>query len=120
MLTCLRRHPFEFARHLGLRHIGLPSVALILFIVSAWSSPQPAWAEGIDVHGSVLETLDTSSYTYVRVKTGDSEELWVAAPRTSVRVGTSKRSSVFSTDPATVFSMLPVAAVGPRQHILPK
>lgn len=67
--------------------MGLPGCALILFIISAWSSPQPVWAEGIDIHGSVTETLDTSSYTYVRVKTGDSEELWVAAPRSPVQVG---------------------------------
>ncbi len=87
MLTRFRRQLSVFPCHRGLRRIGLTGCALILLIVTAWSSPQPAWAEGIDIHGSVLETLDTSSYTYVRVKTGDSEELWVAAPRTSVRVG---------------------------------
>jgi len=87
MLAYLRRCPFEFARHLEMRRKGLLGCAFVLFIISAWSNPQPVWAEGIDIHGAVIETLDTSSYTYVRVKTGDSEELWVAAPRSPVQVG---------------------------------
>lgn len=36
--------------------------------------------------GVVLETMDVSSYTYVRLKT-DQEEVWAAAPVTKVKTG---------------------------------
>ena len=41
---------------------------------------------GGTVVGPVLETMDASSYTYVRVK-GDGGEIWAAAPQFSVKVG---------------------------------
>lgn len=80
-------HFFEVLRNLGFRRIGRLGCALILFVLSTWSSPKPARAEGIDIRGSVVEILDTSSYTYVRVKTRYSRELWVAVPRTAVQLG---------------------------------
>lgn len=38
--------------------------------------------------GTVLETIDTAGYTYIRVKTAD-KELWAAAPQFKVAVGDS-------------------------------
>ena len=42
--------------------------------------------DGPSVTGTVLETMDASNYTYVRVKT-DSRELWAAASQFKVAVG---------------------------------
>ncbi|MGD8320955.1 MAG: GW dipeptide domain-containing protein [Gemmatimonadota bacterium] len=36
--------------------------------------------------GTVLETMDAATYTYVRLKTGD-REIWVAGPTTALEVG---------------------------------
>ena len=41
---------------------------------------------GQTITGTVLETMDASTYTYVRVKT-DSKELWAAASKFNVAVG---------------------------------
>jgi hypothetical protein len=46
-------------------------------------SPPPGNA---GVRGEVVETIDTGSYTYVRVDTGE-EKVWAAAPRFEVQVG---------------------------------
>jgi hypothetical protein len=45
-----------------------------------------AAAAGGSVVGPVLETMNASSYTYVRVQ-GDAGEIWAAAPQFSVKVG---------------------------------
>lgn len=41
---------------------------------------------GSTASGPVLETMDASSYTYVRIKT-DKGDLWAAGPMTKVAVG---------------------------------
>ncbi len=46
---------------------------------------QPAPAEAM-LTGTVLETIDASNYTYVRVKTA-KEEIWAAASQFKVQVG---------------------------------
>jgi hypothetical protein len=46
----------------------------------------PQQVELAGITGEVLETMDAGNYTYVRVNTG-SEEMWVAAPRFEVAVG---------------------------------
>jgi hypothetical protein len=48
------------------------------------SSPRPEAARSVT--GTVLETMNASNYTYVRVKT-DRDELWAAASRFNVAVG---------------------------------
>lgn len=51
---------------------------------------QPAAQPGMtqEMSGTVLETMDTSGYTYVKVKTAD-KEIWAAAPQFKVAVGDS-------------------------------
>jgi hypothetical protein len=46
----------------------------------------PAAAGGSAITGTVLETMDASNYTYVRVKAG-TRELWAAASQFKVKVG---------------------------------
>lgn len=46
----------------------------------------PAQPSGKSTTGTVVETMDASSYTYVRVKT-DSREFWAASNRFKVAVG---------------------------------
>ena len=41
----------------------------------------------LSASGEVLETMDAASYTYVRIKTAQGEEVWVAGPQTKVAVG---------------------------------
>lgn len=49
--------------------------------------PGPATAQGVEtVTGEVLETMDASNYTYMRLKTPKGE-LWAATGQTSVKVG---------------------------------
>jgi hypothetical protein len=38
--------------------------------------------------GTVLETLDVPSYTYVHLETADGEKLWAAIPQTRLELGT--------------------------------
>lgn len=47
-------------------------------------APADPAADGIT--GKVVETMNSSGYTYVRVDTG-REEIWAAAPETAVKVG---------------------------------
>jgi hypothetical protein len=44
-------------------------------------------ATGGTVTGAVVETIDASSYTYVRVRTATGD-IWAAGPQTKVTVGT--------------------------------
>lgn len=56
------------------------------------AAPQPAMpmmaptAAGATASGTVVETMDASSYTYVRVKTATGD-LWAAATQFKVKVG---------------------------------
>lgn len=52
---------------------------------SSSEAPQVV-AEATGISGAVTETMDASGYTYVSVNTG-SEEIWVAGPKTQVKVG---------------------------------
>ena len=58
----------------------------------------PAMGTGTDVpvdekstptafSGTVAETIDASRYTYIRLDDGSGKEIWVAVPRTDLRVG---------------------------------
>jgi hypothetical protein len=78
--------------------------AAAVFVVAAGSSAQPAADEAVvpetgtmnshasaasvtaRVSGTVLESMDTAGYTYVRVDTDDGE-MWAAANRFAVEVG---------------------------------
>ena len=51
------------------------------------AQPPPAAAVEASVKGRVLETLDASTYTYLRLSTG-SKEQWAAIPAAQVAVGT--------------------------------
>lgn len=48
-------------------------------------SPQVV-AQAAGISGTVAETMEASGYTYVAVDTG-SEKIWVAGPKTAVKVG---------------------------------
>lgn len=52
---------------------------------SSSEAPQVV-AEATGISGAVTETMDASGYTYVSVDTG-SEMLWIAGPKTQVKVG---------------------------------
>ena len=52
----------------------------------AHATAAPADAAGKVLVGPVLETMDASSYTYVRVQ-GDTGDMWAAAPQFRVKVG---------------------------------
>jgi len=82
--------------------IAMTMFATVLFGITAGCAAQPAQedkpagqeaaaevshAAGLmTVTGSVVETMEAASYTYVRVDTGD-EEIWAAAGRFEVEVG---------------------------------
>jgi hypothetical protein len=53
---------------------------------AAPAAAAPAPSAGQTITATVLETMDASTYTYVRVKT-DSKELWAAASKFNVAVG---------------------------------
>lgn len=53
---------------------------------SGTSEATPA-AQVEPIHGKILERIDTSGYSYLRLSTG-SGETWAAVPQTSVPVGT--------------------------------
>jgi hypothetical protein len=61
---------------------------------STSSSPNPAPGASIAqlsvTTGTVLETMDSGGYTYVRVDTGQ-EQLWAAAPQVAVKVADTVR-----------------------------
>lgn len=48
---------------------------------------KPAAAAPKVVKGSVLETMDVASYTYARIKEATGGEVWVAGPKTALKVG---------------------------------
>jgi len=48
--------------------------------------PAHAASAGPTLSGPVLETMDAASYTYVRVKSGESA-IWAAAPQFAIKVG---------------------------------
>jgi len=50
------------------------------------AAPASAVSQGSTLSGTVLETMDAASYTYVRVKSGESA-VWAAAPQFTVKVG---------------------------------
>ena len=50
------------------------------------AAPASAGSQGSTLSGTVLETMDAASYTYVRVKSGESA-VWAAAPQFPVKVG---------------------------------
>ena len=58
-------------------------------------SVAPASAPGASVRGipsrihrgRVLETMDASRYTYLRMETGERIEMWAAVPKSEIRVG---------------------------------
>jgi hypothetical protein len=50
------------------------------------ANPSPG---GGQLEGKVLEVLDVSSYTYLRLATTTEGELWAAIPKTEVKVGES-------------------------------
>ncbi|MCD6526162.1 MAG: hypothetical protein J7K75_04115 [Desulfuromonas sp.] len=56
------------------------------------TSEAPAHADALQpiqqMSGTVLETMDTAGYTYIKVKTADAE-VWAAAPQFPVTVGAS-------------------------------
>jgi len=45
----------------------------------------------LNVEGSVLETLDASRYTYLRIDLGKGKEAWAAVPKATVAVGSRVR-----------------------------
>jgi hypothetical protein len=47
----------------------------------------PAPASQGPVKGKVLETMDASGYTYIRLDDGSGTELWAAAPKTQLEIG---------------------------------
>ncbi len=51
------------------------------------TAPGPSNAPAGAVKGKVLETLEASSYTYLRMQTGEGE-VWAAVPQAKVDVGT--------------------------------
>jgi hypothetical protein len=53
---------------------------------SASSAPAPAPPKVVSVSGTVLETMDASEYTYMRLKTA-SGETWAAINKTKIRKG---------------------------------
>ena len=53
---------------------------------AAVPAPTPVPTSGGMASGTVVETMDASSYTYVRVKTA-SGEIWAAGAKTTVAVG---------------------------------
>lgn len=79
------------------------TLALVLFACGNESQPpgteeentaaqQPASLSGGDaaaaeIKGIVAETMDVSSYTYIRLDDGSGTEIWAAVPRTALRVG---------------------------------
>jgi len=54
--------------------------------VAEQPAEQPSMTQ--EMSGTVMETMDTSGYTYVKVKTAD-KEIWAAAPQFTVAVGDS-------------------------------
>ena len=61
--------------------------ALILTLALLLSGCTQA-AEKNQLTGTVLETLDVPSYTYVHLETADGEKLWAAIPQTRLELGT--------------------------------
>jgi hypothetical protein len=53
---------------------------------AAPAAAAPAATSASTISGSVLETMDAASYTYVRIKSGESA-VWAAAPQFAVKVG---------------------------------
>ena len=41
------------------------------------------------ITGKVIETMDASKYTYVKIKTSEGKEVWVAGPKQEMKVGRS-------------------------------
>ena len=66
-------------------HRTVASLILSLVLLSGLASLASA-ASGEVIQGSVLETMDSGGYTYVRVATPDGD-VWAAGPRVSVEVG---------------------------------
>ena len=52
----------------------------------ASAAPMPA-GEGIEIKGTVAETMNAASYTYVLVNTGSGKPVWAAAPQFAVKAG---------------------------------
>lgn len=50
------------------------------------AAEDPAPAAEWPITGKVIETMDTSRYTYVKVDTGN-RQVWAAGPATPVKVG---------------------------------
>jgi len=59
----------------------------LMFIASAGWSAEPPAPDLPALSGEVLEVLDVPSYTYLRLKTGDTET-WAAIATAPVKVGT--------------------------------
>ncbi|APR74913.1 HYpothetical protein A7982_00259 [Minicystis rosea] len=83
------------------------------------TAPPPASADGAPVEtiaGEVLETIDVSSYSYLRLGAKGSEGTWVAVPTAKLAVGTPVRvvSSLKMTDfkSATLKRTFPVIYFG--------
>lgn len=68
--------------------LGLAVVTMAWAIPAGLSAMDAAGAPAGSFSGTVLETMDASRYTYVRVDTG-KDKLWAAAPSFKVKVGDS-------------------------------
>lgn len=70
------------------RPAGAPAAGAASQAPAAAAAPSAAAtpSAGQTITGTVLETMDASTYTYVRVK-ADSKELWAAASKFNVAVG---------------------------------
>lgn len=49
--------------------------------------PEAAPAAPAVVKGKVVETMDASGYTYIRLDDGSGKEVWAAGPKTELKVG---------------------------------
>ena len=47
----------------------------------------PSGGEQVVITGKVLETIDASRYTYIRIQRDSGEEIWTAVPQIQLEVG---------------------------------
>ena len=85
--------PVQFKEQLNRMYIAMKivfSVLLIIMLIACEKSAEPSSALAVAVAptttGTVLETIDVDSYTYIRLAT-DGRELWLATSPTPVGEG---------------------------------
>lgn len=64
---------------------GTPSKAAPKAVAVKGDSAQPV-SDSTPIHGTVLESIDAANYTYLRLKTKDLGEVWVAIPQMAVKL----------------------------------